>query len=218
MYKKIVLLIVLSPIAFKAYNQTAFKPETYFGVKVGGNVSMVSFDPSVDQGMSFGYVGGVSFKHISQKSLGVQLELNNLQCGWNEKLDSINSYSRKLNYLQIPFMTHVNTGKGKVRFVLNLGPYVSVLLFETERINLIEGEEEKFYYNKGIGNSFEYGLCFGIGLSVNTTKGLFQFESRISQSLSNIYKQEQESYFSSSKNQVLEVTLSYFPSFKKLKE
>lgn len=216
--KKAILIIALIFFSLVVYTQNAFEPETYFGIKIGGNVSGIVFDPSISQNINSGFTGGVIFKHISQKSLGIQIELNYTQAGWNESLDSTNSYIRQLNYIQLPFMTHVNLGNGKTRFVFNIGPYLSYLLSEREKINLLEEEEEKDYYGKKVHNKIGLGLCFGFGISRPTSIGLFQVESRISTSLNDIFKNTTDTPFSSSKNLCAELGLSYLIDYEIIKK
>ena len=53
------------------------------------------------------------FRLISEPHIGFQVEVNYTQKGWNE--DST-GYSRRLNYVSMPVMTHVNIGKKAMRF------------------------------------------------------------------------------------------------------
>lgn len=212
--KKTILVITIIFLSLVVYTQNIFKPETYFGVKMGGNISGIIFDPPVSQNINSGFTSGIVFKHISQKNLGIQIELNYTQAGWNESLDSTNSYIRRLNYIQLPFMTHINLGMGKTKFIFNIGPYVSYLLSEKEKINLLEEEEEEEeeendYYQKKIHNKTGFGLCLGFGITRHTSIGLFQVESRISSSLTDIFKDTTDTPFSSSKSFNAELSLSY---------
>ena len=208
MRKAIFFLLAITFTTSAVSSQYVFNKESNLGLKVGGTVSMVAFNPSIDLGLNFGFTGGLVFKHIEQKGLGIQLELNFMQAGWKEKLDTTNRYSRQLNYIQIPFMTHVNLGEGRTRLILNLGPYGTILLWEKERISLIEEQEPSDHYGRDLDNWFEFGLCAGIGLAHYTSIGVFQLEARYNQSLSNIFDYS-ESQFISSKNQVVELSLSY---------
>lgn len=213
MRNTLVLIIVLCLSSPLAKTQSVFIPETNFGIKLGGNLSMVSFDPRVEQDLYFGFVGGLVFKHVSQKSLGIQVELNYLQAGWSENLESTNYYSRRLNYVQLPTMMHIIFGKGNTRFLLNLGSYFSYLVSDIETIDLIAGEEEQIYYGKDIENQVEFGLCFGLGLSKNTSIGLFQIESRINYGLSSFFDYTSDTPFDNSSSQTAELSLSYLMDY-----
>jgi hypothetical protein len=216
--KKTLLLTVALFITAFVYSQNPFEPETYFGIKLGGNISGILSDSTISQKINPGLTGGLVFKNISEKSFGIQIELNYQQSGWNENLDSANTYKRRLNFIKLPFMTHVNLGNQKTRFVINFGPYISYLLSEKEKINLLDGHEEKEYYGHKIDNKVGYGLCLGLGISRRTSIGLFQVESRISSSLTNIFKSSADSLFFSSKDLNVELSLSYMIDCKNLKK
>ena len=209
MFRKTLILFILLCCSLQAFNQDLFVPESYLGLKLGGNGSSVLFTPPVKQEMYFGFVGGVVYKYFGQRNLGIQLELNYLQAGWLEKLDSPDSYSRRLNYLQLPFMTHINLGKKKTRVVINLGPYVSFLLSEKEQMKLETEDDAESYYETEIDNSGDFGLSFGLGLLRHTSIGTIQLEGRLNQGLSSVYKSGFETTFEYSRNQIIEVALYY---------
>lgn len=197
-------------MCFYGYGQNSFKPETHVGIKMGANMSSVRFDPTIDQNIKIGFIGGLSFKHIQEKNLGIQLELNFMQAGWDEKLETSKSYSRRLNYIQMPFMTHFNFGDKKSRFFINLGSYLSYLSFENEEIGNISKEEEKDYYQNEIANKMEFGLCMGLGFTRYTSLGIFQIEGRGNIGFSDIFDNNNESSITSAKNMMIEISLSYF--------
>lgn len=207
-----IIILILSSLVIKA--QTAFEPETNFGIKLGGVTSRVAFDPTIIQYFDYNIIGGFVFKHIAQKGLGIQVELNYLQAGWNESLDSTSNYQRQLNYLQLPLMTHVNIGAGKTRIVFNLGSYISFLISDKEKINLINEEEEKIYYRTKIENKMQFGLCVGLGVSRYTSFGIFHIEGRINLSLGNIFENTAETPFDSSTAQIAELSLYYLIDLK----
>ena len=210
MSRKILALLVLLSASLQAYNQKAyFAPESYLGIKAGGTMSSVLFTPSVKQETNLGFTGGLVFKHFGQRNLGIQLEINYLQAGWTEGLDAPDAYSRRLNYLQIPFMTHANLGKRKTRVVLNVGPYVSLLLSEKEQIKLEDEADGKEYYQTELDNMGDFGLVFGLGLLRHSSIGTFQIEGRLNQGLSSIYESGFDTTFQFSRNQTIEVALSY---------
>lgn len=216
MNKTILILITLF-LSLLANAQEDFKSETYFGVKMGGNNSRMLSTPNVKQDLHNGLTGGMVFKHLSQKSLGIQIELNYIQAGWSEKLDAESIYTRHLNYIQLPFMSHLSLGN-KTRFVFNLGPYVSYLLSESEEVSLAEGTIEKDYYGKKADGKGDFGLCMGLGIGQKTAIGMFQLESRISSSLTDIFTTNPISGFSSSKSLNAELCLYYLVDLKRRKK
>lgn len=215
--KKTILIITTLLLSVIVYAQDEFEPETYFGIRLGGNSSGIFSDPLINQEFYPGVTSGLVFKHISQKSLGIQIELNYNQAGWSESLYSTNTYKRRLNYIQLPFMSHVSLGNKKTRYVINLGPYVSYLLSEKEEIDLLGEAREKGYYTKGIDNKAEIGFCFGVGVSRHTSIGLFQAEARVSSGISDVFKSTTESPYASSKNISAGLSISYLIDYNTFK-
>lgn len=202
------LLILLIP-SLQSFGQHAFVPESYFGMKAGGTMSSVLFTPAVRQETNLGFTGGLVYKYFGQRNLGIQLEINYMQAGWTEGLDAPDSYSRRLNYLQIPFMTHGNLGKRKTRVVLNAGPYVSLLLSEKEQMKLDNEADARDYYQTEIDKMGDFGLVFGLGLLRHSSIGTIQVEGRLNQGLSSIYETGFDTTFQFSRNQTIEVALYY---------
>ncbi len=216
MTKTILIFITLFfPLLVQAQND--FVSETYFGIKMGGNNSRLLSRPNIKQDLNNGLTGGIVFKHISQKSMGIQIELNYVQAGWTETLDGENAYTRHLNYIQLPFMSHLSLGN-RTKFVFNLGPYVSYLLSENEDIYLAEGSNEEAYYGKEADGKGDFGLCVGLGVGQHTAIGLFQLEGRISSSLTDVFTSNPISGFSSSKILNAEISLYYLLDLKKKKK
>ncbi len=188
--------------------EAIFVPETHWGIKLGASASRAYFDPEVEQDYLVGFVGGLVFRHISQKCLGIQIELNYLQAGWKEMLETPDSYSRSLNYVQIPFLSHFNLGQRKTRLILNIGPYVSYLLSEKEEVNLASGQEAEEYYGMDLNARVEYGISAGLGFSRYFSFGVLQIEGRVNHSLINLFKSNSEP-FDYSLNQIGEISVSY---------
>ncbi len=210
------LLVIIIFASQQIQAQTEFVPETTVGVKWGSNLSSLLFEPTVEQNLKSGYVGGLAFKHISQKGLGVLAEINYTQVGWDEKTDSIFNYSRQLNYIHIPFMTHVTLGRGNFKFNINLGPNIAYLASEKSTTNLEEQMIDSTYYAYNAENKIDFGLCAGLGFIQHTGIGNFQLEGRFYLGFGDVFEQNDIIRFSSSKNQNIEISLSYFLDPKKI--
>ncbi|GAB3822542.1 porin family protein [Pontibacter rugosus] len=210
--KKILLLLLLSIGTYTLNAQDTFVPETKLGVKGGVNLSSFSFNPSIDQTMTVGYTGGIVFKHINNPKLGIQAEINYLQRGWTETLVTGDTYTRDLQYVELPLMTHIAFGEKKTRYILNFGPNASYLLAGGEGVEGSDtGEGVIAYQNKEIDNPFMFGLSFGVGVVRKTGFGDFQLEARYTQSLSNIFRSDIN--LVASRNQSIGITLAYLVDF-----
>lgn len=206
--RKIYIIILIALSASLSAQNSLIKPEIYIGANFGVTESMIQFKPTVDQGFLMGYNGGIVFRYIAEKNVGMQAELNFSQRGWKE---SSGLYTRQLNYIELPFMTHIYIGK-KNRFFINLGPKISYLIKENVITN--QASTTDVQQTTAIQNPFDYGLCGGIGFLFNIKGNIFQLDSRASYSLSDIYSNSKSDYFDSSKNMTLSVNLAWLVKIK----
>lgn len=198
-------LFVLIALSTSAFAQSRLiVPEIYVGANIGVTESMVTFNPSVKQGFLQGYNGGLVFRYIAEKNVGMQAELNFSQRGWKE---SSGLYTRQLNYIELPFMTHIYIGK-KNRFFINLGPKISYLVSEKTILNQTTNSTE-LQQITSVQHPFDYGLCGGIGVLFNIKGNIFQLDSRVNYSFSDLYPNSRTDYFDNSHNLNLSVNLGW---------
>jgi len=154
-----------------------------------------------------GYTGGIMFVYTSEPGIGIRLEFNFIQKGWKINPDSTEKYLRRLNYFEIPFMTHIIIGKSKSRLLIDLGPYGSYLNSEEEKTNITGDSLD--YVGYLVNRKFDFGYCLGIGYEYRTKIGYFGIEARYYNSLSNIFIPSAEIQYFSSRNQVLSFGIKY---------
>jgi hypothetical protein len=180
-----------------------FKGEFYLGIGGGANTSNVDFIPHVAQTFHLGAQGGIAAKYISEKNLGLIAELNFTQRGWKEEFDASPgfSYNRTLNYIELPFMTHVYFGR-KMRFIVNAGPQISFLLGDKQNMSQAladdvaarqaadpDGRIGYQYSPMSTMSRVDYGLIGGIGIALKTDIGDFDLEGRYYFGLGDIFYQ-----------------------------
>ncbi|MDD4777751.1 MAG: porin family protein [Fermentimonas sp.] len=207
-----------------------FQGEFYFGAGAGPSITSIDFQPSVPQAQKIGLSGGVALKYISQKNLGLVVEANYSQRGWEEEFDpeSDFSYNRTLNYLEIPFMTHVYFGN-KTRFIINAGPQISFLLSDSQEMSQalasdLEARREanpdlRIGYQYGPFSEMQrvdYGLIGGIGIELQTGIGNFDLEGRYYFGLGDIFtsRRSENAYFGRSAHRLIEGKLTYYIKFR----
>jgi len=202
--RKFLILILISFSTLLSAQVRLDKPEMYIGANFGITESMVLFKPSIPQGFLMGYNGGIVFRYIAEKNVGMQAELNFSQRGWTE---STGLYSRQLNYIELPFMTHIYVGR-KNRVFFNLGPKVSYLISEKVILNET-GNSSDVQHISPVKNPFDYGICSGLGLLFNIKGRILQLDTRANFSLSNVFADQKKDYFSTSNNVDLSVNLAW---------
>ena len=217
------LIIFLSFAAFAANAQDLelFRPRFLIGGSFGTTFSSTTFVPKVKNGMLLGYTGGIVARYDSEKNVGIQAELNYAQQGWEEEFFNAKyEYSRVINYIELPLLTHIYFGKKNFKVFLNIGPKIGYALSEKttssnnfENIDQVD-EENHILEQHGmpLQNKFDWGICGGPGIELRTKAGYFVLEGRYYYGLGNIYKSTKVDYFPQSSPNVISVKLSYlFP-------
>jgi len=173
------LLVVVAQLQAQ---RKPYDSEVYWGVTGGATASTVYFKPTVEQNTLTGYNSGAVFRYIGTKNLGLQAELLYSQRGWSEANDL---YSRQLNYIEMPFLTHFNFGN-TFRTFINFGPKLSYLLSEKVLTNNTTNSTEP-QHTLAINRPFEYGLVLGAGFYVRIKRQVLQIEARGNYSAVDLY-------------------------------
>lgn len=194
------------------------------GINGGMNMSNVSFQPKIKQNSLKGTSMGLTLRYMSEKYFkmmcGVQLEVNYSQRGWDEKIEdgSENTYSRTMNYVEIPFMAHLAFGKDAhnrgLKFFVNLGPQVGLFLSDKEKMSDNWDPSSRptavtEQYGKAVENKFDYGIVGGAGLELSTGIGHFLLEGRYYFGLADFYKNSKKDYFEKSAHSYIGVRMTY---------
>lgn len=194
------------------------QPEQYIGVHGGALASMMLFTPRVDGSyvlldrLLMSGNGGLVYRYNAHKVCGLQVELNYMQRGWCEKLNEEEdgvavNYTRRLNYLELPFMAHFYFGKKKVRGFVNIGPQIGVCFLESESGTKHPTKQSQY---QPIDHKFDWGLTGGLGMLVRTSNvGTFQLEARLGYSLGDTFSNRKTDAFSHSNQISLSVNVGY---------
>lgn len=192
--------------------QTKFKPEFAVGGSFGTTFSSVSFTPRVYTKMKLGYTGGLTVRWNTEKNLGLQAELNFTQQGWDEKFDdAAYKYSRTIDYIELPFLTHIYFGTKVFKFYVNLGPKIGYAFAEGEDevLNGAKPNKTNEQHNMAIEQRFDWGLCGGPGIEIRTSIGYFLLEGRYYYALGDIYNSHKSDIFAKSASQVISAKITY---------
>lgn len=222
--RRTLLLIVLgclvSVLSIHAQQRDPnFNRELLLGAKAGVSIPSISFSPSVAQNVWVGYTAGVSMRYTEENLFGLIVEANFTQRGWDEKFEGDPyNYRRTLNYLEIPFMTHIYFGSDKFHAFVNLGPQLGFVLNDVKTANFDMAAPPSFTdYNKidevytlPVKNRFDYGITGGLGVEMRFNKHVVVLEGRYYFGLGDVFGNRKSDIFSgSSANRGFAVTLSY---------
>ena len=224
-YKKFGLLVLTLLFALPAAAQLGEERHNFaVGINGGLNMSSVSFNPKIKLNTLNTMSMGVTMRYMSEKYFkmmcGVQMEINYSQRGWDEKIedDSGNSYSRTMNYLEIPFMAHLAFGRDRgVQFFVHAGPQIGFFISDTRKKNDAWNNYTSTpeQHDKNVENKFDYGITGGAGLELRTKAGNFLVEGRYYYALSDFYKSTKKDYFSRSAHGTIVAKITYLFDLKK---
>ncbi len=229
MYKHfiIILLSVFVSYGLKAQeDEPAFIPEHLIGFTGGMNMVSVFSEGLltytdkqgnyiVKNPYLFRNSGGLSYKYITGKNVGLLVELlYNQKGGYNEFMfdkygnvtDSI-LFNHQLDYAEFAFLTDVRLGKKHSKINIYLGPHIAYLL--KQKIIILEDTFGKEYVN-GTDLKFEFGIDAGGGYGFHFNKGEVELRFLYNHDFTNIFKEKTVNNFSFNQNQVFSLSLSYY--------
>lgn len=233
MIKRLLFLFLILASCSQIKSQSKFNKEWNIGVGFGPTFSNMSIVPnnkynSINTKSIAQFHGGVSVRYLTENHLGLIGELNYSQQGWESEFEEGSTYThkRKLNYLEIPLLTHIYFGSQKTRFFVNLGPQIGYLLSEsnirnealdtwmTNYDNNTSSDKTISYeiesYRASADKKLDYGIVAGAGMELRTKLGNFALEGRYYMGFGDIYNNRKKDTYSRSANRVLSVRLTYF--------
>jgi len=175
----------------------AASAQVYLGPKVGVTMSTLFlqenrndvFNPKIVDQTKLGFTGGAVVQFYAKPHVGIQAEVNFIQKGWTELLDTVNTFSTTLNYLELPIMTHMYVGKKKTRWFVKVGPSIGLLLGYKESDFDSELEDQITYRMTDENRkNFMVGIQGGGGINRLTPVGRFQVDFTYGLSFSNIFR------------------------------
>ena len=189
------------------------------GIQGGNNLSKMDFTNNQEYRFTEidyqqGFIGGLVFQFLGEKHAGVQAEINYSQRGWIENDTTGVEYFRyknKMDYVEMPILTHVNIGGGKLRGLFNIGPYLGYGINRkiiTENVDTGTNETEDYVFDSNKDNQFDFGLMVGAGMEYRFNFGKFAAEARYTVGLGDVNK---EKFYQSEVSQfrIISVLLRY---------
>ncbi len=228
--KRLALFLVIAfNIQLSTFNLKAqvgeYRSAFAIGVNGGCVFNRVSFDPTIKKSYHQGMTGGITLRYTSEKYFAmlcaIQAEVNYAQMGWTEVIEtSSDTYSRTVNYIQVPLLARLAYGKEEKGLMgyLVLGPQLGFYLSDSDKRGgewseatlALRPNHVVEQYSLPIQNHFEYGITGGLGLEVNTRKaGHFMIEGRYYFGLSNIFHDGKADPFGRSANGAIVAKATY---------
>lgn len=220
MKKHVMMLLMAVLTALPGLGQTHYEAQMSLGVHGGVNLSQVMFSPSIRQKFLPGANAGINFRYTEEKHFGFIIEANFEQRGWAENFDDAPfKYSRTINYVQIPFMSHIYFGR-RHKFFINLGPSVSFKVGDSVKSNFdysnvgsvpdfpVHTSQQYGYPTKG---AVDFGISGGLGGELGITrKHSIYLEARYYFGIANVLPAGRTDHFKSSNPMALSISLGYW--------
>jgi len=158
-----------------------------FGFKSGASYSTLLIGIPIESMKGFiEPTYGLIFSYIDKRTVGIQIELNYLTKSWEESPGGDYLFTANLNYIEIPMLTTLHFGN-KFKFIVNAGPYLTILLNEESNHSVDPTSDYFSYYDTRNPRKGDFGLMGGAGFRLQTKIGLFQAEARYTFGFQNIY-------------------------------
>lgn len=222
MIRRIFTAILSIVCAYAMQAEEHYVAHIAVGAHAGMSMPKVTFSPSVPQKWGQGATIGVSLSYAEEKLVGLRAELNYIQRGWSEDFEeSPLTFTRKLHYISVPLLTHINFGSKRCKCIFNLGPEFSVLVGQSTDSNfdVLHPESDSRWPSESrmtqqltmeVRNKFDYGICAGVGFEFYLTpRQSIYVEGRYYFGLGNIYPATKADVFGASRNMSIAVTLGY---------
>lgn len=217
--RKSIISFSLMAICLSASAQYNTLSEWYVGPSIGATMSTINLVPTyVTSLYTIRKTTGISTRYISENHFGFQIDLNYFESGWKEQAQSSAgttqafSYTRNLNFIEVPFLMHLYTTTQSTRFFLNLGPKFSYLLSENENLTGNSTSTTYTYLEHGklVERPFQYGLLGGVGLEVHLKRSVLGIEGRYCYTLTNLFNDAVDDDFNTSNLQAVSLNLYYY--------
>lgn len=208
------LLLIAGGKLHAQTSQEPFFQAISVGVKGGMTASRFTFVPSVRQRLHTGPVAGISVRYDVERGASLQAELNYRRGGWQERYDSLQThYTRHLDYLELPLLTHLYIRSGDMRFFLDAGPFFGYLLGESAtsagEANMSNLDTTR--HGITVRDRLFWGLGGGPGISIPLgNRQRIELEGRFVYGLGNIWSSKRGSTYVQSSEMYFGATLNYF--------
>lgn len=183
------LLMLISPTILWGQTdvETPHPKHVGIGVKAGASFSRLVLGfpvQSMKGNITPSY--GLIFSYVDTKIVGLQVEINYKSKSWEEIPSATNTFSSQLDYLEIPMLTTIHFGK-KLKFFVNFGPYLAILLKQSQTTNVSTTSDAYQYYENRSPRKGDFGLTGGGGIRFHSKIGMFQLEARYTFGFQDIY-------------------------------
>ena len=191
-----ILVFIVMTIKGFSQEKNEYKHFEYssIGAKFGMIYSAIDLQPAISEtSPEPSFSGGIVYIFSQKKYVGLQVEVLYSQYRWKDTFND-GTVTNSFNYLELPLMTNIILGKGRFKYILNVGTYYAMLLGKDMKVNI---PESNVYYPSVMERkerTSNYGLLLGGALRYISEVGIFQLDARFNYGFQKIYNTEATSF------------------------
>ena len=178
------------PFFLLAFISTASFGQLLIGINGGYNVSGILFDPGRAEKPLMNPLPnfGITAKFFDLEYVGLQVELNYTQRGFQMPLDEVLTYKRLSSYIEMPLNFQVRASKHGFFGHVNLGFNPSLLIESKQgQDSVVNFELTRYRINILRDNTFDFGLLGGIGLGYDFKRFTIQLDVHYYYGMGDLY-------------------------------
>jgi len=195
------------------------------GLKGGISQSNINlqnnFFPTIIETSSLNsYNFSIVSEFINEKNIGIRIELNMIQKGYYQNLNSVGSNPievklfSKLDYINVPFLLQYYFLEKKRNIYINLGPYFEYLIkLNNQEIPSDINSSDVYFFSKNRDKKLGYGLKMSLGFSNLIKNNSIQFSISYMYNFSNILNFNLKSESTPDVSNINSLSLSVFYLF-----
>lgn len=210
----VVFLLVMLNVSAQDKKEYQYYDYQGIGVKAGATYYSIALTPAIGDIISgASWSAGLVYTFTNTKYVGIQLEALLSNRKWKESIDEY-SAETELQFAEVPLMTNINLGSGRLKYIINLGTYLAFKVDKKLTMNLPEDHE---YYQSILDRNergSDFGLLIGGAIRYISDIGIFQLDARYAYGYQKMYNEE-ASGFRFSNMSGLNVGLIYMLNLKK---
>lgn len=169
--------------------------QTGLGLRGGPSYSQVSFAtgrgsglPRPQQQIVQGMEAGLVWRRMNNRNLGLQAELNYSSKGWHIYPGTPEAHQRDYQYIQLPLLSHLQLGRGKLKLILQAGAFVAYAWRIEDTLLPGPDANPRVVYAHQLSQPWQFGILGGGGPAIELPVGTLHLEARVSHQLSHLLR------------------------------
>jgi hypothetical protein len=186
----VLMALLIMTSSLKAQKEYRFYDYRLMGLRAGFSWATIDLQPAQSDVVGdFSYSGGMVFVFSQKKYVGVQIEALFTSRKWKETFDTYQAQT-ELSFVEIPLLTNINLGTGKMKYIINLGTYFAMRFDKKLTTNMPSSYEAYEALTSREERNSDFGLLIGGALRYFSSVGVFQLDARFAYGYQKMYSED----------------------------